>query len=233
MAPTQGGGGFGPPPGGAGYSAPPGGGDWSPTEPFAFAVGKVKDNPAVFVPFLVAFVISIAPSILSNALGAAIDSVIVELLLSLIMVVVGWAVTAFVLTGVLRAAFKLIRGGAPEAGDVLSGGDLFAPMFIAYAIYAIASGIGVLLCIVPGLAVGLFFNMAFPLIVDRGLSPIDALKESVELVKPEWVNVLLFGLIAVALNFVGALLCGVGLLVTVPLTYIAWAWLYQRLTGQI
>jgi uncharacterized membrane protein len=68
-------------------------------------------------------------------------------------------------------------------------------------------------------------------IVDRNLSPIDGIKASIDVVKKNFGSVLLAGLIFVALILVGALLCGVGLLVTAPVAYLLLVYTYRRLSG--
>jgi uncharacterized membrane protein len=93
-------------------------------------------------------------------------------------------------------------------------------------------GLGLLLLIVPGIIVGIGFSMALPLIVDRNLGPIDALTESWKLTEGNRVNIFIFGLIAFGLAIAGMCACGLGLLLVAPVGWIAYLYIYLRLTGQ-
>lgn len=103
--------------------------------------------------------------------------------------------------------------------------------FVTSILSSLAVGIGLLLLIVPGLIAAVLFMFAPFLVIDRGLGPIEALKESMELTKgnrwPLFWFILLLGLIAL----VGALALGVGLLVAVPIIGLAAAYAYRLLSG--
>lgn len=84
---------------------------------------------------------------------------------------------------------------------------------------------------VGALAVSFFAVFAMYFVVDRGLSAIDAIKASVDLaMKNAGQTILLVLLVAVAAG-VGAAVCGIGALVTVPLGYLAVTYLYRRFSG--
>jgi len=69
-------------------------------------------------------------------------------------------------------------------------------------------------------------------VIGQGQSPIDALKSSYELVRANLAETaLLYILVSVAAS-IGAALCGVGMLVAVPLGMLATAFMYRRLQGQ-
>ena len=59
----------------------------------------------------------------------------------------------------------------------------------------------------------------------------ESMRQSAEATKGVWGNVSLFGLVLILLNILGAMLLGVGLLLTAPTSAIAAAWVYRRLTG--
>lgn len=87
---------------------------------------------------------------------------------------------------------------------------------------------GLLLFIIPGiyLAVRLMFFTYY--IIDKDASIVDSIKMSWALTKGGVVNLFLLGLMFAAINFVGALLFGIGLAVTLPLTFLATALLYRK-----
>ena len=68
-------------------------------------------------------------------------------------------------------------------------------------------------------------------LLDRNLSAIDSIKASYEIVKANFVQVLLVWLVIAVITTVGAVLCGVGLLVAVPVAVLLEVYAYRRLSG--
>ncbi len=68
-------------------------------------------------------------------------------------------------------------------------------------------------------------------IIDKGRNPIDALKDSWGLTRGSTWNLLLFTLLLVLVNVLGALAFGVGLLATIPTTQLAHAFVYRKLSA--
>ena len=130
-----------------------------------------------------------------------------------------------------RAGLLVTAGRSPELNDLIATDNL-APFLLASLIMTVGVAIGLMLCIIPGLLL-MFFGYFFGFyVLDKGASPIDAIKGSIDLVKNNIGTVLVFIIAAFAINAVGAMLCYVGLLVTVPLTSIAAAYVYRTMDGQ-
>jgi uncharacterized membrane protein len=159
-------------------------------------------------------------------------------LLILIVVNVGansltWGIAGMVIGGPLMLGYltivmKLIRKQPAEFGMVFSGFQRFLPAFLANLLITIFSGIGLILCIVPGLFVGVIYMFTFYFMVDRegDFWPImEASREKVMGNLGQWV--ILF-LALLALNIVGAIPCGLGLLVTAPMSAVALGLAYDR-----
>ncbi|MCI0597667.1 DUF975 family protein [Candidatus Parcubacteria bacterium] len=91
--------------------------------------------------------------------------------------------------------------------------------------------VGLLLLVVPGVIASLMFFAAPYLVMERHLSPIEALKESARMTRGNRWNIFLLGLAIVGINILGALALLVGLLVTVPLSFLACAHAYRTLAG--
>jgi uncharacterized membrane protein len=103
--------------------------------------------------------------------------------------------------------------------------------FGAHILTVIAIALGFIALIVPGviLAMGLMFVPY--IVIDRGLGPIEAMKESWRVTKGhKWQLFLLF-LALIGLNILGAIALIVGLLVTIPITMLAAAHAYRTLTS--
>ncbi|MCS6790071.1 MAG: hypothetical protein NZ580_03735 [Bacteroidia bacterium] len=87
-----------------------------------------------------------------------------------------------------------------------------------------------------GMVIGLlayFFLFSYSfLILEKNAELADAIKISFSLSLNNSGNLIIFVLVAWVINLVGALPCGVGLLVTAPTTLIASAGLYKKLVGE-
>ncbi|MFP4482662.1 MAG: DUF975 family protein [Thermovirgaceae bacterium] len=107
-------------------------------------------------------------------------------------------------------------------------GNRYIPYFFGTMLYSLLVGIGMVLLVVPGVYVGVACQFAPYLIIDRRLGPVEALRESAALTKGSRWGLLFFGLVMIGLNILGSLLFGLGLLITVPVTFSAHVWVYRR-----
>lgn len=96
-----------------------------------------------------------------------------------------------------------------------------------YSIF-ILMGVMMLLVILVATLIGAFFIFTYPLIVDRRLTAIDALRTSARAVIGNLGGVMgLMGL-SVLLGIAGMLLCYVGALLVMPVSFAAWAVAYRQ-----
>ncbi len=95
-------------------------------------------------------------------------------------------------------------------------------------LYALIVLLGFVLLVVPGIIAAIIFMFAFYLVVDKGLGPIEALKESARITKGNRLRLLaLVGALALV-SLLGLLALVLGLLVAVPLTALAYVCAYRR-----
>ncbi|MEV6275891.1 hypothetical protein [Nocardia sp. NPDC051832] len=87
------------------------------------------------------------------------------------------------------------------------------------------------LCAIASLVVAFLLQWTYLFIIDRDLGAMDAIRASAAAIRANVGPMLLLTVTLAALNVLGALLCGLGLLVTIPLTVIASAWAYRTLSG--
>lgn len=144
-----------------------------------------------------------------------------------LLVLVILLLSAWLMSGMYRAAFKQVRGGQVAVSDLFSGGPYFLRMMGALLLMGLLSIIGAMLCFLPALAVpGLMF-FAIPLIVEGNLGAVDALRSSFEKTKKDWLMFVLFALVLNFLSTAGAYLCGIGVLATFPLLFLTHAVAYR------
>ena len=100
----------------------------------------------------------------------------------------------------------------------------------ATILVAIVVGLGMLLLIVPGVILGLMFLFTTYIVIDRERGPIDTMKDSNAITRGYKWQLLGFVLVLALVNLAGAMALGVGLLVTVPVTLLAFAYVYRILS---
>jgi len=151
-----------------------------------------------------------------------------EMIAALISVVIGIFVTIGMTTFALRAHDDIAS---------VKIGDLWNPQpfwrFLGAEILAgIIIFVGFLLLVVPGVIASLGLCFVLYIVIDRGAGPINALKESWRITKGNKWQLFLFVLALIGLNLLGLLLLIVGVLVTVPVTWLALTHAYRTLSSQ-
>jgi len=151
---------------------------------------------------------------------------------SLIGGVINFALSALIGMGVI--AFYIAAHDNPETVQLsaLWHPQPFWKFLGASILMGLAIGIGFVLLIVPGIIATVFFLFTTFIVIDRGLGPIEAMKESMRIGRGErWT---LLGLIAVLMliALAGVLALFVGLLVAMPVTTLAFAHAYRVLSSR-
>jgi uncharacterized membrane protein len=128
-------------------------------------------------------------------------------------------------------AFQIARNRPYGFGDFFNGFNKFLPIFLTYFVSAILIGFGFILLILPGIYLAVAYMFAQLFVIDKNLEFWSAMETSRKLVTKKWFSffglVLLLGL----LNILGAILLGIGLLVTIPLSSCVVAAAYEDIVG--
>lgn len=144
--------------------------------------------------------------------------------------------------GLQFMAFKQLRQQPLSASDLFGALPRFGAIFgVQFLIGLVSMAVGLILSPLMNV-LGPFANLismipsaillgitalAMPLALDQGLSPMEALKESYNKVRSEFWLVTAFMALLMVILQVGGLLCGVGVLFTMPLYYLGTALLYR------
>ncbi len=217
---------------------PASGTPWSPIESITFAFEKVKEDPAgLLLPLIAITLIEATPSIVGPVLSTIAEVIlgddggtIVGYAISALMTLIGLVLGSYCMAGSLVFALRAVRGEAYAFADVFTGTPYLVPMFVLQLITNAVTSFGLLLCIVPGVIFWLGVVLAGPLLVDRNVGPIQALKESWAFTDGHRVNLLVLSLIGCGLVLVGFSACCVGVLAVIPVLMLTWAHVYLRLT---
>jgi uncharacterized membrane protein len=148
-----------------------------------------------------------------------------------VLTLINGIIMTFLSGGMMRMAINQTRTGKVEFSELFSAGDVIVNLLIAVVITYILTAIGLVLCIIPGLILMALLAMTTPLIVDARKSGIEAIGESINLVKPHLGGMIVLGIVLVLIVGVSAIPCGLGLLVSYPLAFTAIALVYRDLTG--
>lgn len=191
------------------------------------------------VPWILSFLIYIGVIVALQvvqqiliAVVAQMNSPILLLPVILVFALIGFVLGTLVLLGWSHMALKTARGQPVAVGDLFSQTGKLVPGLIANLIMSLAIGIGTMLLCIPGLIAFAFLGLAIFFVVDKELDPISALKASMSATEPARMQVALFGLVAMLLYIAGAIACGIGVLVTLPTAMIAFAHVYEALSGK-
>ncbi|GAB4083632.1 hypothetical protein GCM10028784_02620 [Myceligenerans cantabricum] len=140
-----------------------------------------------------------------------------------------------VVTGILQAlgtnaALREVSGEKPTFGQLFRLRS-WGMVVLTALLLLLAQFVGLLLCGVGLLVVAVFAVFTYQGVIDKGQGAWEAFTTSFKLVGRNFGSVFLLELALLGLNIVGALLCGLGLLITIPLTLIATSFAYRRLAG--
>ncbi len=158
--------------------------------------------------------------------------------LLIIIVSLGSSVTSGILAGPLLAGYYWIllrklsdAGYRPAIGDVGKGFEVFLHSLLAAIVGGLIAPLGAIACVVGVFVTSALVLFAVPLVMDRRMDFWAAITASVEQVKQDLVAWSVFVLVLGLLQLLGALICGVGVLVTYPIALAATAIAYRDVFG--
>ena len=106
------------------------------------------------------------------------------------------------------------------------------PYFIASVIVGVMVGIGFIFLIVPGIYLAITFGFFGYNIVDKEHGIVESIEQSAAITKAQKWDLFGFGVALFFFNLAGAIALGVGLLITVPVSMLALAYVYRKLNGE-
>jgi uncharacterized membrane protein len=151
-------------------------------------------------------------------------------IVSLLFSALSWVVNLIVQSVIIKGSLDLTRGRPLDLGAATSGIN-WGQVIIASLIIGAMTFVGLLLCILPGIAVLFFTSYTLYFVIDRGEDAVTAIKSSFTMVKDNFGVLILFFLASLAAWIVGACACGVGLLVAIPVVVLAQAYTFRTLNG--
>ena len=152
--------------------------------------------------------------------------------LSFIVDVVSWILGIIVQMGLIKIALRFCDNKRAKLADLFSCLPLFFKYLFGLILYELIVLGGTILLIIPGIIWAIKFQFFDYFIIDKGLGPIEALKESSAITRGAKWDLFFFNLLLGFINFLGALCLLIGLFVTVPTAMLAMAFVYRKLLTQ-
>lgn len=233
-----------PPPG---NYPPPGAPAYSVGEAVSWAWNKFSKNvTTILVPTLVFGVVYAVLQTVIQTITSAFSTVdstsygdgyaaSISLGLGGIVVSIIGAVVTVIVAAVVQSAY--IGGMLDIAnGQPVQIGSFFTPrnvvnVVIASVLSSIIVGIGVLLCIVPGVIATILLLFTTAVVVDRNVSGVEGVRTSFAIAKANFGPTALTWLTTIGVGILGVLACLVGLVVAYPMIALITVYAYRKLSG--
>jgi uncharacterized membrane protein len=183
-----------------------------------------KHSRLIFQAVLALFAVQVMQAIVAKVLEGTLLGIAANIVLVVVSVILS--------TGVLVISLRIAQGKRVKLGDLIPPGQLVWWYVCASALAGIIILAGFIALIIPGIYFALRFSMVRFAIVD-GAEITESLKKSSVLTEGVKWRLLGFMIVTVALNVVGALFFLVGLLITLPVTMIAYAHIYLKLQHHV
>jgi len=151
---------------------------------------------------------------------------------SVVLLIVNTIISPPLYAGLFIVAHKLILEEPVEFGDFFKGFEKFGVFLAAVLVPSLLTFLGTLLCIIPGIYLGIAYSFTLLFIIDQDLGFWPAMENSRKLVTRKFFPMFGFLLLLGLINLGGAILCGLGLLLTLPLTYCAMTVAYMDIMNQ-
>lgn len=184
----------------------------------------VKKNARLVALLMVAFIgYQVVQGIVQGLFGQSILAVLLSLAFTVL--------TLFLEIGFIKIVLKLIDGHKAEITELWAYPQYLLRMIGATILYSLIVVVGFILLIIPGIYLALRLQFYSYYIVDKNAPAVDSLRMSWKATEGNVINIFLFALLLIALNILGALALLIGLFVTIPVSFIAVALLYRKLSA--
>lgn len=145
----------------------------------------------------------------------------------------GLLLSYVVVGGYNYLCLKLIRGQRAEIGDLFAGFSLaFVPLLLFSVVGQLLAGLGLLLCVLPGIYLMVAWLLFTPLlIIDKRIDFWPAMELSRKVVTRHWWRVFALALVCGLILVAGVLACFIGFFIAYPVVTAAIVHAYEDIFG--
>ncbi|ABC27749.1 predicted integral membrane protein [Hahella chejuensis KCTC 2396] len=184
---------------------------------------------AGIVYFAVMFGVSLVMGFVIGIVGP--DSGGAAVVLAILNQVVVTAVSLPLGMGLFMLGLKRSVDAPLNVGEVFNYFHKALPLLLTAILMYVMLFIGFLLLVLPGIYLMFSYYLALPLVIEKNLSPWQALEASRKAVTKRWFAVFGLFLLLGLINFVAMIPLGIGLIWTIPMTMICYGALYRNVFG--
>lgn len=197
---------------------------------------RVKGTKGIIIGgFLVFYAVLLAASFLIGGffglLGVVSDSPMLAVVAELVIGILASALAYPFMAGINMIGIRRAADQSISFNDIFSHFGRTVPLVITAIISMLLIYLGMFLLIIPGLYLAIAYMLAIPLVVERGLTPWQALEASRKAITQHWFKVFGLFLLLGLITLVSAIPLGIGLVWTIPLFVIAMGVLYRTIFG--
>lgn len=135
--------------------------------------------------------------------------------------------------GFYLVANRISRGEEVVYPDFFGGFRFWIPTAVISLLTQVLIAIGLIALIIPGIYLAVGYLFAIQMGIFGGLDPWSAMEWSRKLITRNWWRFFGLLLVLVVLNVLGLLLAGIGLLFTVPLTFLVLYVVFEEITREV
>lgn len=142
-------------------------------------------------------------------------------------------VAAFFQGGLIKVWLASARGQTPQFGDVFTGGSSFPSILLFNVVTQLIFVFSALMLFIPAVVWGCGMVLAPYYMVDERAGFADALRKSWAATTGHKGGIFLLLIASAGVMMLGVLACCVGVIAALPVTMVAMAWVYTRLSGNL
>jgi hypothetical protein len=148
---------------------------------------------------------------------------------SFVIGVLNIAISIIMQVGVVKISLNYTYNTESNIGDLFSYAVYAPRVFLGSILYGLAIFIGLLFLIVPGIYLALRFSQFQYFIIDKDMGILDSFKYSSIVTKDAKIDLLLYFLLLIALSILSVVTAFLGMLILMPVFWLASAFIYREL----
>ena len=186
---------------------------------------------AVFAMYAISFLIIFIGGMLIGLLGLNENGGALAIISQLGLQLVYTALTVLFTAGIIMMGVRRATDESINFTMLFDGTAHIKPLLIAMILQTIIVMVGFLLLIIPGIYLTVGYGLTYPLIMEKGLGPWEAMEASRKAIHHSWFQI--FGLYFVMglIFMISALPLGIGLIWTIPMGTIVLGIVYRIIFG--
>ncbi|MDD3061464.1 MAG: DUF975 family protein [Massilibacteroides sp.] len=153
--------------------------------------------------------------------------------LGIIVLIVSTLISCIFFMGYLRNIFQALDGEEPQFSAYGQESRKVLKFFAAYVLFLLIVSIGIVFLLIPGIYLAIRLQFYATFIIDEDCGAIESLKRSWEITKGQVIPLLLLFLSMIGISLLGFILLGVGIFITIPITYAMYAIAYRNLNSPL